>query len=178
MAAAGSLAEAASDIASGLTATARDTISKGIDGARDTAETMRRRTAEVSEGMGETFRDVVEKNPLVVAGIGLLIGGLIASALPRSDFENGLAGEASGEVKTRVRDAATKGVEAAKDLAGGVYEDVARRAEQQGLTPERLGAAVADLGQRVRKVTEAAVTTAFDAQQNNSQDNDGGTEHG
>jgi hypothetical protein len=186
VAAATSIANAAGDMASGVTAAARDALGRGIDGVRDTAETVRQRSAQFSDRAGRTFMETVEHNPLLVGGIGLLIGGLIASALPRSDLEDELVGPASGEVKSRVRDAASTGVAAAKQAADGVYEDVARRAEEQGLTPDRLGAAAADLGQRVRKVAEAAVTTAFkpeavpsnEPETIHSQQVDGETHHG
>jgi hypothetical protein len=178
VAAAGSIADAAADINSGAVATARDALGKGMDGARGAAETVRQRSAEFSDRAGKTFLETVEQNPLLIGGVGLLIGGLIASALPRSDLEDGLVGDASGEIKSRLRDAASKGVDAAKDAAGGVYEDVAPRAEEQGLTPDRLGAAVADLGQRDRKVAEAAVTTAFEPKENHSHEIEGETRHG
>jgi hypothetical protein len=172
--AAGSIA----DIASEATAAARDALGKGIDGVRETAETVRQRSAQFSDRAGRTFMETVEQNPLVVGGIGLLIGGFIASVLPRSDLENGLVGDASGEIKSHVREAASTGIAAAKDVAGGLYEDVARRAEEQGLTPDRLGAAATDLGQRVRRVAEAAVTTAFEPETIHSQEVDGETHHG
>jgi hypothetical protein len=171
-------ASSIADIASGATATARDALGKGIDGVRETTETVRQRSAQFSDRAGRTFMETVEQNPLVVGGIGLLIGGLIASVLPRSDLEDGLVGDASGEIKSRVRDAASTGIAAAKDVAGGLYEDVARQAEDQGLTPDRLGAAATDLGQRVRKVAEAAVTTAFEPETIHSQEVNGETHHG
>jgi hypothetical protein len=171
-------ASSIADIASGATATARDALGKGIDGVRETAETVRQRSAQFSDRAGRTFMETIEQNPLVVGGIGLLIGGLIASVLPRSDLEDGLVGDASGEIKSRVRDAASTGIAAAKDVAGGLYEDVARQAEEQGLTPDRLSAAATDLGQRLRKVAEAAVTTAFEPETVHSQQVDGETHHG
>jgi hypothetical protein len=171
-------ASSIADIASGATATARDALGKGIDGVRETAETVRQRSAQFSDRAGRTFMETIEQNPLVVGGIGLLIGGLIASVLPRSDLEDELVGDASGEIKSRVRDAASTGIAAAKDVAGGLYEDVARQAEEQGLTPDRLSAAATDLGQRVRKVAEAAVTTAFEPETVHSQQVDGETHHG
>lgn len=166
------------DAASGLASTARESLDAGMEGVRQKAGNVREQTAKLSDRAGQGFVDIVEQNPLLVAGIGLLIGGLIAGALPRSDFEDGLVGDTSGDVKNRVRDAASKGVAAAKDMAAGVYEDVAQRAEEQGLTPDRLGEAVTELGQRVRKVTEAAVTTAFDPHQTDLQEADGGNAHG
>lgn len=178
VAAAGSIVDAAADINSGAVAAARDALGRGMEGAREAAETVRQRSGEYADRAGKTFLETLEQNPLLVGGVGLLIGGLIASALPRSDLEDGLVGDASGEIKSRLRDAASKGVETAKDVAGGLYEDVARRAEEQGLTPDRLGAAAADLGQRARKVAEAAVTTAFQPEENLSHELEGETHHG
>jgi ElaB/YqjD/DUF883 family membrane-anchored ribosome-binding protein len=166
------------DKASGLASNARDSLDAGMENVQQTAGSVRQRTAELADRASHGFMDVVEQNPLLVAGIGLVIGGLIAGALPRSDFEDGLVGDASGDVKNRVRDAASKGVAAAREMATGVYEDVAQQAQQQGLTPDRLAEAVTDLGQRVRRVTEAAVTTAFDPDQTDSPKADGGNAHG
>ena len=100
--------------------------------------------------------------PLLVAGVGLLIGGLIASALPRSEIEDGLVGEASSAAKKRAQEAASKGFEAAKGAAGEVLENVARTAGAEGFTADALGDGISEIGQRVKRVAEAAVTTAFD----------------
>lgn len=178
VAAASSMAESAVDIATGAAATVRDSLGRSVDAAQDTVGVVRQRTVEFSNQAGRTFLSAVEQNPLVVAGIGVLIGGLIASALPRSDLEDGLVGDASGKVRSQVRDAASKGMAAAKDTASGVYDDVARGAEEQGLTAERLGAVATDLGQRVRKVAETAVATALEPQNSSSQKVNGETGHG
>jgi hypothetical protein len=150
----------------------------GADKVAGLTEAVAARTGDLKDEAGRTFLETVEQNPLVVGGIGLLIGGLIASALPRSDLEDTFAGEVGGEIKSRVRDAASKGADAARDVASGVYDDVARRAEEQGLTPDHLDAAASDFGQRLRKVAEAAVTTAFDPDAIHSNETGGGTEHG
>ena len=114
----------------------------------------------------------------MVAGVGLLIGGLIASALPRSNIEDGLIGGASNSVKKRAQAAASQGIDAAKDVAGDVYDKAVRQAEAEGLTPDALGNAAQDLGQRVRRVAESAVTTAFEPQDTIKQNTNGVRDHG
>ena len=86
----------------------------------------RRATAasDLADRAGKTIFQTIEQNPLVVAGVGLLIGGLIASALPRSEIEDDLVGGASDAVKRRAQDAASQGLDAAKDAAGQVYDEV------------------------------------------------------
>ena len=94
--------------------------------------------------------------------MGLLDGGLIASALPKSELEEDLVGEAAAAAKRRASEAASKGFDAAKGVAGEILENVARQAGAEGLTPDQLDQSARELGQRVRRVAESAVTTAFD----------------
>ena len=74
--------------------------------------------------------------------------------------------------------AAAQGLDAAKDVAGDVYDRTARQAEAEGLTPDALGNAAEDIGQRVRRVAESAVTTAFEPQNSPRQNTNGVRDHG
>jgi hypothetical protein len=107
------------------------------------------------------------------------VGGLIASALPRSEFEDDLVGDASTAAKRRAQTAASQGFDAAKAAVGEVYEETARQAEAEGLTTDGIGRAAQDISQRVRRVAEAAVTTAFAPSEQDHQPNaHGENDHG
>jgi hypothetical protein len=85
VAAAASLADAAADIASGVTATARETLDKGIDGVRETAETVRQRSARFSDSAAHTFMETMERQHhqasiLIAGGAGV---GRCLGSLPR-----------------------------------------------------------------------------------------------
>jgi hypothetical protein len=139
---------------------------------RDTA-------SELTDRAGDTIFRTIEQNPLLVAGVGLLIGGLIASALPRSDTEDGLVGDASTAVKRHAQAAASQGFDTAKNAVGEVYDEASRQAEAEGLTSDGIGKAAQDIGQRVRRIAESAVTAAFEPAQENDQPNtQGETDHG
>jgi hypothetical protein len=115
----------------------------------------------------------------LVAGVGLLIGGVIASALPRSEIEDDLVGNASTAVKQRAQAAASEGFDAAKNALGEVYDETTQQAEAEGLTAEGLGQAAKDIGQRVRHIADSAVTTAFEpTQENNQTTPQGEADHG
>ena len=43
--------------------------------------------------------DVIQRNPLLFGGLGLTVGMLIASALPKSDIEKNIMGDASADVR-------------------------------------------------------------------------------
>jgi len=166
---AGSAATTVQDIADGATAAARSAASTVVDTGVDAARTIRRTASDASDQAGKTILQTIEQNPLLVAGVGLLVGGLIASALPRSGFEDDLVGDASSAAKSRAQAAASQGLDAAKATVGEVYDETARQAEAEGLTPDGIGKAAQDISQRVRRVAEAAVTTAFEPSEQDHQ---------
>jgi hypothetical protein len=166
---AGSAATTVQDIADGATAAARSAASTVVDTGVDAARTKRRTASDASDQAGKTIFQTIEQNPLLVAGVGLLVGGLIASALPRSGFEDDLVGDASSAAKSRAQAAASQGLDAAKATVGEVYDETARQAEAEGLTPDGIGKAAQDISQRVRRVAEAAVTTAFEPSEQDHQ---------
>jgi len=166
---AGSAATTVQDIADGATAAARSAASTVVDTGVDAARTIRRTASDASDQAGKTIFQTIEQNPLLVAGVGLLVGGLIASALPRSGFEDDLVGDASSAAKRRAQAAASQGFDAAKAAVGEVYDETARQAEAEGLTPDAIGKAAQDISQRVRRVAEAAVTTAFEPSEQDHQ---------
>jgi hypothetical protein len=174
----GSVASSLQDIASDATSSARRAAGSAADAGLNAAKTARDTASDLTGRAGKTLLETIEQNPLVVAGIGLLVGGLIASALPRSGIEDGLIGGASNSVKKRAQAAASQGIDAAKDVAGDVYDRAARQAEAEGLTPDALGDAAQDIGQRVRRVAESAVTTAFEPQDTLKQNTNGVRDHG
>jgi hypothetical protein len=166
---AGSAAATVQDIASDATAAARSTAGTIADTGMDAARTLRNKASDASDQARKTIFQTIEQNPLLVAGVGLLFGGLIASALPRSEFEDDLVGDTSDAAKRRAQTAASQGFDAAKGAVGEVYNETARQAEAEGLTADGIGKAAQDISQRVRRVAEAAVTTAFEPSEQDHQ---------
>jgi hypothetical protein len=175
---ASSATEATRDFTVDAAASARNAAASAKESAPETAKGLRDKASDISGRAGKTFLDTVEQNPILVAGVGLLLGGLIASALPRSEIEENLVGEASATTKRRAQEAAAQGFEAAKGAAGEIIENVARQAGTEGLTPEALDASAKDIGQRIRRVAESAVTTAFNPDDLNQSNTGGGNNHG
>jgi hypothetical protein len=152
----------------------------GLQAARsvqETASNLGERAANLSERAGKTFSETIEQNPLLVAGVGLFIGGLIASAIPRSDVEGSLIGGARNSLKRQADRAAAGGIRAAKEAVGHGYDEAARQAQAEGLTPDGLSEAAGKVGERLRHVAEAAVTTAFEPAENGNNHQQGNT-HG
>lgn len=176
---ASSAAARVQDVASGAISVGRRATAAATDVGLDAARAVPNKASYLTERAGETIFRTIQQNPLLVAGVGLLVGGLIASALPRSDIEDDLVGDASTAVKRRAQSAASQSFDAAKNAAGEVVDETTRQADAEGLTSEGIGKAAHDLGQRVRRVADSAVTTAFEPEPENYQSiNYGGTDHG
>jgi len=160
--AAGSPARMVQQTAASASEFVQDTGARAAQSGQEFLDATRTRASRFSERASGTVRDTVEQNPLLVAGLGLVIGALIASALPKSEIEENLAGDASTAVKRKAREAAAAGFDAAKGATGEILANVAQQAAAEGLTPDGLARSAQDVGQRVQRVAERAVTTAFD----------------
>jgi hypothetical protein len=175
--AAGSPARMVQQTAASASEFVRDTGARAAQSGQEFLDATRARASRFGEQAVGSVRDTVEQNPLLVAGLGLVIGALIASALPKSEIEENLAGDASSAVKRKAREAAAAGFDAAKGATGEILANVAQQAAAEGLTPDGLARSAQDVGQRVQRVAERAVTTAFDPD-HHSDDTAGGRQHG
>lgn len=171
-------AESSRDLLSGAVTATRNAASSATEAGFDAVRDVQDKASELSDRAGKSFLNTIQENPLLIAGVGLLVGGLIASALPKSELEEDLVGEAAAAAKRRASEVASKGFDAAKGVASEILENVARQACAEGLTPDKLDETAREIGQRVRRVAEGAVTTAFDPQKASQSHTGGGNEHG
>lgn len=175
--AAGASARTVRDTASSASEFLREAGARAGQSGQEFLDATRSRATEFGGQAVGTVRETVEHNPLLVAGLGLLVGGLIASVLPKSEIEENLVGDASSAVKRKTRQAAAAGFEAAKEATEEIVGNAARQAAAEGLTPDELARSAQDVGHRVRRVAERAVTTAFDPDHQDD-DTGGGNQHG
>jgi hypothetical protein len=105
--------------------------------------------------------DVIEKNPLLVAGVGLAIGGIIAASVPSTDTEHELFGKRSDQFKEKAQQAAAGGVERAKDMTAALAGDAAAAAAREGLSSEGLKKAVEGVTAGVKSVADKGMQTAL-----------------
>jgi hypothetical protein len=156
---------AAQDFAENAASAARRAVQTTAESGLEVARSARERAADLAQTTSKTFRETIEQNPLAVAGVGLLLGALIASLLPRSQVEDQLIGGTSAAMKKRAQAAASEGFEAAKGAVRESYDEGTRQAE----TTDDVRKAAQEVGERVRHVAESAVTTAFEPGQDQDQ---------
>jgi hypothetical protein len=150
------------DKLSGMSSALGQTASDGKQAGQEFLNDARDRVSDAGQLASQTVRETIEQNPLLVAGVGLLLGGLIASALPKSQAEDALLGDASSAVKKRAQEAAARSFASAKGAADEIVGNVAQQAQSEGLTPDALARGAEDVSQRIQRVAERAVSTTFD----------------
>jgi hypothetical protein len=143
---------------------------QAADGASTRAQYMADRGYDRTQGLGQSVHGLMQSQPLVAGGIGLLVGAALGSVLPGSEAEDRLMGETRDQVAARVQALAEQGYEQAKQVANEKLTEVQHAAEEtygrvkdsiagSGLTPERGADA---LGKVAREVRETVEQTARD----------------
>ena len=120
----------------------------------DTADKVTSHAEGLSQQARQTVSDTWDKNPLLVAGIGLAIGAFIAAAFPSTQAEENLFGETSDALR---RQAERAGVGAARTAVEGV----AAAATEQGLSVDGLTKIGESLTDKVIAVAERGVEAAL-----------------
>jgi uncharacterized phage infection (PIP) family protein YhgE len=139
----------------------RDRAGDAAEFGTNTGLKLRDQAFDTSHRVSSGLSDVIQRNPLLFGGLGLTVGMLIASALPKLDIEKDIMGGASADIRNRANELASKQFDNVKGLASEAIAGIADHASQEGLMPGDLNSATEDLGRRVRKVAESASEAAF-----------------
>jgi hypothetical protein len=94
--------------------------------------------ADRSRGMGaqamHAAEDMFEREPLVLAALGLTLGTAIGAMLPHTRIEDETLGTYGRKLRHAGEDLYEKGMEVAKDVAAEAYGAAKEEADRQGLT--------------------------------------------
>jgi hypothetical protein len=149
----------ARNTASDTVAAARETLSATYDSGVETAGRAGDQLTKTFQQSRDTVIETIESHPLVVGGIGLLIGAGIALALPVTQAENRLFGETSDDLKDQARDLASEGLHIAQTAAQDVYDESVARAQDAGLSADVVRDTIRAVGDKVTEVVQQASET-------------------
>ena len=162
------LKDTAEGILDSATAKAEQVTTVLKDASADAAEAVSAKAAAFGDagrraaGQSRTiFDDLIDRNPLLIGGLALTFGAVIAASLPSSRVENALLGERSEQLKSKAREAVSHGVERAKDVVADIAEDVAIAASDEGLTKEGLSNTIEGVAGAVKAVVDRGLTSAL-----------------
>jgi hypothetical protein len=159
--------ESARAAASGTVTAATEAVSATYRSGIDAASRTGGQLSESFSQSKENFFETMERHPFLVGGVGLLVGALIASALPVSQTENPF-GDTSDDLKNRASDMASEGLEVAKTTVQDVYHESVSRVQQQGLSPEVVRQTVKGVGDKVKSVVKQATDALEDEKDSSS----------
>jgi hypothetical protein len=145
------------DFASDSAAKVSDAVSEAYDSSKEMAQ---KATHDVELALDRT-RDrliqAIEQHPLVVGGIGLLIGAFVASCIPTTSAEASAFGEVSDGLKNRALNAVSEGLDVVKSAAGEVYDSAVEQTTKRGLTSDVVGEVIQKAGDKVQSAAHEAI---------------------
>jgi hypothetical protein len=173
---AGGMADAASGMAGDLrdrATQAADSVANkvrsGIDAASEMAkeqmERVRSTAKDAATAAPATASKTIRDNAVLIGGLGVAIGAILAASLPSTRVEASVAGKASDRVKRAAGSAAQSGFEAAKDTVLSAADAAAKSVSEADLGghASRIAEGVTE---RLKEVADDVVTTAFDPSRN------------
>jgi hypothetical protein len=138
--AAANVASRVQDTASDVADRVQDAAGTAVHRAQDTAGMLAERTAFQAQRVEDRFRNALRDNPLGVGALALALGTAVGIALPGTERENELMGEARDSLVERAQEKASETLDKAQQVAGevmGQAETTAReKSREVGLTKE------------------------------------------
>jgi len=110
---------------------------------------------------GRAASDFVNNNALLIGGLGILAGAVIAASIPSSDAENRLFGSASKKLRSKASESAAQGVDALGSMAAEAATAASVAAARQGLTSGNIKDKFAETAQIARAVADRGLNSAF-----------------
>jgi hypothetical protein len=175
-ASAGGMADGASGMAGDLrdrAAQTADAVSNRVRASMDAASEMAKEQMErvcstatsAASAAPATASKVVRDNAVLIGGLGVAIGAILAASLPSTRAEASVVGNASDRVKRAAGAAAQSGFEAAKDTVLSAADAAAKSVSEADLGGHA-SRITEDVTERLKEVAEDVVTTAFDPSRN------------
>jgi len=126
-------------------ATMRDTAAAAYDAASASYDAAAQRTRQGADAIGRSARRMgdnlasggqslwafLQQQPLVLAGLGLAIGGLLGAGLPSSETEDRLMGEASDAAKSQAKSFAEEQVDKGRHVAEEAWTAAKTEVDEQ-----------------------------------------------
>ncbi|MCX7515134.1 DUF3618 domain-containing protein [Frateuria hangzhouensis] len=116
------LGEEVSDGVSSTWNQARSRVSGTASRMADSAHGARDSLMHQKDRAVQGYNHLLHDNPLALGAIGIAVGALLGAALPTTEPENRLMGEASDDLADKARDAMHTGAEKARDVMHDVGE--------------------------------------------------------
>jgi hypothetical protein len=153
----GNASGAVGDAVADVSETASSALSSGYRTGVDATSRGGEMLIESGRRAQDSLIESIERHPLIVGGIGLALGALIAASLPATRVENRLLGRSSNDLRNRATEYASQGLEVAQNAAKELYDEVTREAAEEGLTSNALRDSMKGAGEKAKTVVQRAM---------------------
>ncbi len=164
-----SMANQASDSVAALRDDVTDRVQSGVNTivstTKDAAQVARETVTAFASNSRASAESVVRDHAVLVGGLGLAIGAIIAAALPATRAESKLLGQASDQAKRAASDAVETGFDKAKDAVTFAVGDVVHKFADADIASDVSRMADA-MSEKLKTVADKAVMTAFETPHN------------
>lgn len=127
----GEAAQRAQSAAGGAVDQAQDAVAGAASRAQETAGALAGRTAYAADRVDDRVRSSMHTNPLAVGALALAAGAAAGFALPQTERENQLLGEARDDLMEQARDTMSEAVDKAQKVTGEVAQDVQQKTTEK-----------------------------------------------
>jgi hypothetical protein len=138
------------------------------DRMREGYHNVQERVMEGYDHTRERLKETTSAHPLAAGAAFLGVGLLAGFLLPRTRREDEWFGDASDNIRHKIKETGQELIERGKEVAGAATEAAKSEAERQGLTPEHLKQGVRAVRQ---ETTQAAKQAAGESMKGSHQDN-------
>lgn len=128
---ASSVASTVSDRASSVASTVSDTASTVASTVSDTASNVVDQAQYQAQRVEDRFENTLQDNPLALGAIAIALGTAVGLALPQTERENQLMGEARDTLVERAQEVASDTFDKVQRVAGEVASDATQTAQEQ-----------------------------------------------
>ena len=145
-----SVAEGAVDAVKGAVGTAKDAVGNVSDRVMGATADMGSAAGDMGQRARQTAQDMFQREPLVIAALGLAVGTAIGAMLPSTTLEDEQLGRYGDKLRDTAEDLMEKGVEGAKEVAAETYETIKEEADHHGLSGSGETSVVEQVGEVVK----------------------------
>jgi len=149
-----SLVSDAADATRSAMETAKGAVSDAGERIAGATGDMGSRAADLSQRLRQSSQEVFQREPLVLAALGLAVGTAIGAMLPGTSFEDDKLGGFRDKLRDSAEGLIDKGVEGAKEVAAEAYETIKDEADRQGLGGSEDTSVVEQVGKIVKSAAE------------------------
>jgi len=145
-----SAAGGAVDAAKDAVNTAKNAVGNASDRVMEATGEMGSTASDMTQRARQSAQEMFQREPLVIAALGLAVGTAIGAMLPGTTIEDEQLGPYREKLRDTAEDLIHEGVEGAKEVAAETYQTIKDEADHQGLSASGETSVVEQVGKVVK----------------------------